>query len=149
MHVQQQDADKQAAQEKQQGKEQHMADRWTVERRADVRKAEEQFRECKGSVQRLPECRGGVGLLRALVWSRTGHAAKAKHNKNGAITKEAEVACEAQATSFCPADDDEASQLSAEGSEPSGAEEEGEMEADADAEAYRQGEGEEWAGEDQ
>ena len=57
MHVQQQEADKQAAQEKQQGKEQRMADRWTVER------IEGGSAEGGGAVERMRRQRTAAGSV--------------------------------------------------------------------------------------
>ena len=111
MHGQQRAADQQAAEEKAQAKEERAASVWTDKRRADVGKAEALLAECGGSVQVLGERTGGVGLLKALIWSRTGKGPKAKNNMHGAITVEAQAACTARATTLCLQHDDDAPQL--------------------------------------
>ena len=111
MHGQQRAADQQAAEEKAQAKEERAASVWTDKRRADVGKAEALLAECGGSVQVLGERTGGVGLLKALIWSRTGKGPKAKNNTHGAITVEAQAACTARATTLCLQHDDDALQL--------------------------------------
>ena len=125
---------------------------WTVERRKQVAATEAKLEELGGSVERLAGSYGGVGHLRVLIWSRTGHGPKAKNNTapDCLLTAEATAACLASAVTKCPPEIDEAPVLSGEGSggegsggEGSGAAEEADGPSTADEEEMAEGEAEE------
>ena len=119
MHGKEREAKKEADKQAAADKEARADAVWTLERRQQVEATETKLEELRGSVERLAASSGGVGHLRVLIWSRTGHGPKAKKNKapDCLLTKEALVACEASPTTKCPPAIDEAPQLSGEGSD--------------------------------